>query len=652
MVLHKVDGDTERLMREGQAAAKRGDKVMARALLTQLLERDPHNEQAWMWLSGVVGDPQEQQTCLENVLIINPNNPQARKGLEYISAKTGVTPRSTGTLVESAPPSAPVYEPPTQWPDTPAAAATSVAPTFAPSMAPPTAPTLALPVEATLPPPDVPAPFNPFASVTPAAAPSDEFTQLLADVAGAIETHVEGGAPEAAQPVAEGFALSDLVTPGAEAAAPAFTDFSLPNLGASELPPWAQAEAEAAHAAQNGSADPLVSGHENSNGHPVPATATPELPDFAALLGSATAIAEGAHEPAAAVAGVPVVGEEPFVPVEGVLPFQPPADDAQSVYTGGPATVGGPPDLSSAIPDWVREGGAPPQPEAPVEVASGPVSAPTGAVADTNAPATEAHSYEVPVPAAQESGLEADLSAWLGQVARDASAQPEQPIAQVESAPAPPFNDPFTGGSQPAFGMDPFMSNQLPSPEELPGGHSESTAGSQPWYLQPSNEQVASPPEYNYGPGDPYGMNDDGPVAAPAKPATYMACPNCHKQVPDTMLACPECNYSFFVHCPHCHELVDTTDARPGVVEPCPYCGSHINKIEMGLINIQGISTAAPEIVGAQMTQWTGEAPPETRRRMSPASLLADFMVLVVIVLMVWALTQLPTWFNLTNLYN
>src|SRR5207248_386398 len=76
-------------MRDGQAAAKRGDKAMSRVLLTQLLELEPHNEQGWMWLSGVVSDPIEQETCLENVLIINPNNAQARKGLDYIRAKSG-----------------------------------------------------------------------------------------------------------------------------------------------------------------------------------------------------------------------------------------------------------------------------------------------------------------------------------------------------------------------------------------------------------------------------------------------------------------------------------------------------------------------------------------------------------------------------------
>src|SRR5438876_1127600 len=89
MVLNKNESEIERLMREGQAAAKRGDKAMARTLLTQLLELEPNNEQAWMWLSGAVSDLTEQQTCLENVLIINPNNAQARKGLEYIRAKSG-----------------------------------------------------------------------------------------------------------------------------------------------------------------------------------------------------------------------------------------------------------------------------------------------------------------------------------------------------------------------------------------------------------------------------------------------------------------------------------------------------------------------------------------------------------------------------------
>src|SRR3954447_13495763 len=87
MVVNQTQSDVERLMRDGQSAAKRGDKVMARALLTQLLEMDPHNEQAWMWLSGAVDDKDEQRTCLENVLILNPGNAQARKGLDFLLGK-------------------------------------------------------------------------------------------------------------------------------------------------------------------------------------------------------------------------------------------------------------------------------------------------------------------------------------------------------------------------------------------------------------------------------------------------------------------------------------------------------------------------------------------------------------------------------------
>src|SRR5438270_7079901 len=88
-----MESQTDQLLKEGKAAAKRGDKVQARALLTQVVESDPRSEEAWMWLSGVVSDPQEQQICLENVLVINPQNQQALKGLQYISVKTGVLPR-------------------------------------------------------------------------------------------------------------------------------------------------------------------------------------------------------------------------------------------------------------------------------------------------------------------------------------------------------------------------------------------------------------------------------------------------------------------------------------------------------------------------------------------------------------------------------
>jgi hypothetical protein len=101
MAIDLATGEVERLLKEGQAAARSGDMAAARTLLTQVVERDPHNEKAWMWLSGVVVEPEEQQICLENVLVINPQNTKARKGLEYISTKTGISPSVSAAAVSS-----------------------------------------------------------------------------------------------------------------------------------------------------------------------------------------------------------------------------------------------------------------------------------------------------------------------------------------------------------------------------------------------------------------------------------------------------------------------------------------------------------------------------------------------------------------------
>jgi tetratricopeptide (TPR) repeat protein len=72
----------------GIAAARAGRRSEARALLMRVVERDERNEQAWLWLSGVVDEPAEVQTCLENVLELNPGNTRARQGLEWIRART------------------------------------------------------------------------------------------------------------------------------------------------------------------------------------------------------------------------------------------------------------------------------------------------------------------------------------------------------------------------------------------------------------------------------------------------------------------------------------------------------------------------------------------------------------------------------------
>lgn len=80
-----VDG----MVREGISAYRAGRKDEARALLLRAVEIDQYNEQAWLWLSAVVESVEEQRTCLENVLTINPNNERAKQGLTVLSQKSG-----------------------------------------------------------------------------------------------------------------------------------------------------------------------------------------------------------------------------------------------------------------------------------------------------------------------------------------------------------------------------------------------------------------------------------------------------------------------------------------------------------------------------------------------------------------------------------
>ncbi|MCL6542248.1 MAG: tetratricopeptide repeat protein [Roseiflexus sp.] len=88
------------------AAARDGRRDDARALLLHLLEADPRNERAWLWLSGVVDDPEDVKICLENVLALNPSNPRARQGLEWLHARMGLPlpplppPDQTGSRLE------------------------------------------------------------------------------------------------------------------------------------------------------------------------------------------------------------------------------------------------------------------------------------------------------------------------------------------------------------------------------------------------------------------------------------------------------------------------------------------------------------------------------------------------------------------------
>jgi hypothetical protein len=97
------------MVRAGINAYKGGNKDEARTLLLRAVEVDPYNEEGWLWLSGLLESLEEQRTCLENVLAINPANERARKGLDFLLSKGSSAPEpprasATATSVEWAAP--------------------------------------------------------------------------------------------------------------------------------------------------------------------------------------------------------------------------------------------------------------------------------------------------------------------------------------------------------------------------------------------------------------------------------------------------------------------------------------------------------------------------------------------------------------------
>lgn len=74
-------------LREGVRSAKQGETVRARVCLRIVVESDKENIQAWLWLSTVVATNDERLICLENVLVLDPDNDAARKGLNKLREK-------------------------------------------------------------------------------------------------------------------------------------------------------------------------------------------------------------------------------------------------------------------------------------------------------------------------------------------------------------------------------------------------------------------------------------------------------------------------------------------------------------------------------------------------------------------------------------
>jgi hypothetical protein len=89
------------VLRDGIRAVDAGDRATARTLFEQVVARDQRHEKGWFWLASVVDTEEEQRVCLGNVIVINPQNSEARQLLDRL-APTPVPASGLGSLALAA----------------------------------------------------------------------------------------------------------------------------------------------------------------------------------------------------------------------------------------------------------------------------------------------------------------------------------------------------------------------------------------------------------------------------------------------------------------------------------------------------------------------------------------------------------------------
>lgn len=66
------------------SAIRSGRKEEGRQLLNLLIQQNPNDDKAWLWMSSVVDNDEQRARCLYHVLAINPTSELARRGLQVL----------------------------------------------------------------------------------------------------------------------------------------------------------------------------------------------------------------------------------------------------------------------------------------------------------------------------------------------------------------------------------------------------------------------------------------------------------------------------------------------------------------------------------------------------------------------------------------
>ena len=84
---HANTPNLEQLLQLGIQTARAGNKTNARMIFQQILDQDPENERAWLWMAAVAATPIDRIRFLNTVLRINPNNQRAVAELEKMKQR-------------------------------------------------------------------------------------------------------------------------------------------------------------------------------------------------------------------------------------------------------------------------------------------------------------------------------------------------------------------------------------------------------------------------------------------------------------------------------------------------------------------------------------------------------------------------------------
>lgn len=84
------------------ALIKAGNKSAALPVLKEVVQSDPNNENAWLWLYSCVEEVEQKKYCLGQALKINPQNQNAHNALLKLKNQTLATPQSINPEIKSS----------------------------------------------------------------------------------------------------------------------------------------------------------------------------------------------------------------------------------------------------------------------------------------------------------------------------------------------------------------------------------------------------------------------------------------------------------------------------------------------------------------------------------------------------------------------